>query len=155
MHVALFTRFINWHSAHAMLKISTALGVSCTEILTHLCCSNLAVFGEALGSAEAFSGEDLAECMIYRRRSWKGILPVSHLAQWALDRQVSHRQALTASAFAACIEMLGIFISAAQYTAMSAAFTTRSLVSVAFLPPVSTQPCLLTYSCFTTCLLQY
>ncbi|DBA88593.1 TPA: hypothetical protein ACH3X1_004241 [Trebouxia sp. C0004] len=54
--------------------------------------SNLAVFGEALGSAEAFSGEDLAECMIYRRRSWKGVLPVSHLAQWALDRQVSYRQ---------------------------------------------------------------
>ncbi|KAL0018187.1 hypothetical protein WJX77_009722 [Trebouxia sp. C0004] len=50
--------------------------------------SNLAVFGEALGSAEAFSGEDLAECMIYRRRSWKGVLPVSHLAQWALDRQL-------------------------------------------------------------------
>lgn len=68
------------------------LSVNRTEVLMHLCCSNLALFGESLGSAEAFSGEDLAECMIYRRRSWKGVLPVSHLAQWALERQVSRRQ---------------------------------------------------------------
>lgn len=30
--------------------------------------------------------------MIYKKRSWKGILPVTHLAQWALDKQVSSPQ---------------------------------------------------------------
>jgi len=34
------------------------------------------------------TGEDLAECMIYKKRSWKGVLPVTHLAHWASDKQV-------------------------------------------------------------------
>jgi len=131
MHVAFSTPIIKWCSVHAVLEVLNMLSVNCTEVLLRVCCSNLAVFGEALGSAEAFSGEDLAECMIYRRRSWKGVLPVSHLAQWALDRQVSHRQD---SDCPACIEMLGTFISAVQYIAMVAAFTTRTFLSVAFLP---------------------
>ena len=103
MHVAFCTPVIKWCSVHAVLQVVIMLSVNCTEVLLHVCCSNLAVFGDALGSADVFSGEDLAECMIYRRRSWKGILPVSHLAQWALDRQVTHRQDLTASASVACI----------------------------------------------------
>ena len=59
-------------------------------LITVVCiCSNLGVFGEVLGSITGFTGEDMAECMMYRKRTWKGVLPVNHLAQWAADKQVS------------------------------------------------------------------
>lgn len=50
--------------------------------------SNLDVFGNELATDSELTGEELAECMIYKRRSWNGVLPVSFLAQWAADRKL-------------------------------------------------------------------
>lgn len=52
-------------------------------------CSNLDVFGKELAGDEELTGEELAECMNFKRRSWNGVLPVNFLSQWASDRQVS------------------------------------------------------------------
>lgn len=51
--------------------------------------SNLDVFGKELAEDSELTGEELAECMNYKRRSWNGVLPVNFLAQWALEKKVS------------------------------------------------------------------
>lgn len=53
-------------------------------------CSNLEVFGSEVGEWDDETGESLAGCMLYRRRTWKGILPVNHLNRWAQAHQVLH-----------------------------------------------------------------
>ena len=51
--------------------------------------SNPEVFGKELAGWDDETAEGLAGCMIYRRRSWKGILPTNHLAQCAASHQVT------------------------------------------------------------------
>ena len=76
-----------WYNPSSIF--AATIEISLVEISRHVCCSNLDVFGGELRSNNGFTGTDLAECMIYRRRTWQGILPVNHLAQWALSKQVS------------------------------------------------------------------
>ena len=79
-----------WSETIASLSAAAIL----VESNWHVCCSNLDVFGGELRSNNGFTGTDLAECMIYRRRTWQGILPVNHLAQWALSNKVSQHSSV-------------------------------------------------------------
>lgn len=63
-----------------------------------LCCSNLEVFGDELAADSNLTGQELAECMVYKRRSWSGILPMNYLAQWAAEKKVTFAALVDSSA---------------------------------------------------------
>ena len=79
------------------VKEATCLLSICQTDIRLLCdavCSNLGVFGQELADDSELTGEELVECLVYKRRSWNGILPVNYLAQWASDRKVGNTMVL-------------------------------------------------------------
>ena len=72
------------------------------------------VFGQELTEWDGETAEELAGCMLYRRRSWRGILPVNHLAQWALTHKVTDA--------ASCLALPVAFLLHATHTQKTVCF---------------------------------